>query len=1269
MLCGTALGWASSSRAEAPPDQVAEMLLNSARNAFNEQNYSFAAARFQEFVQKFSGHPQVNSARYGLALSYLDGPERNFEKAIEPLTALAGNAGFPEHAYAVYYLGLAQRGVALNDLALAATKQGDEQKQIRGRAESRFHEALKQFTTALTEFTAKLPKGEIPKELPKEVDWAARARCDKAEMELRLNKFKEAFATAEPFTKDPVLMKSRYRPLGIYYYGYAAFLSQDYLIAGRTLNQLAPFNDPINGLHARYLMGRVYQISEEPDKAAAMYDAVRAEFDKQKKEAAEALKRPEQLKNNPTERTRLESLVKNPPPDHVSGSIFFSACLLYEGGKFAEAQGRFHAFAKDFPPSPLAPEASLRVGFCQVNLKQYGDAEKTLAPLVDKNPRLADQILLWMGKAQAGAALAGDPTNASARDNGLRTALATLKNAAERAGQLAGSDPDARTRRAEILFETADTQQHAKLYREAANLYEQIRNDKLLPARNEEIAQRLIAAFHLLGDYARSDQLCADFQRDFPRSPLLPVVLFRHAENAYFVALAGDKRPDSPNKAVELPRLYEEAGKRYKNLIERYPEFERIQIARYGLAMSHFKRNEFEEAAKVLEAIPAADRTGDLANAPYLLAECLIRLAPAVVEDALQIGMLQERLQQAQQNLESFLAVSPKSTEAPDAMLKLGVCQERLAMLNARPQERNAALAVARKTFENLMNAFPKEPQGIQAVMERAKCLASAGDKGGAVNDLRRFTHDPLQQSSIAPTAVIYLATFLREQNKAEEAAAILNNARQRHEAALLKDQPERAALLRYHQGVCLLEANKPGEARAVLDTIVTLAAGKPIAVEASLRSGQSRIAEGVKLIEAGKKQLAAPNLNPQQRDEGNKTLQNGINTLNEAARTMMSWAQNLRDSQPALDARARMFYEAAWAWRAIAEQEVSTARTAMQYKSQQQMQAAADKKAGPGMKAAKVPLPEVARAAVPLQPHEAKARDAYQELIGIFPDALLSIEARFELAEMLAERDEHDAAIKLLKEALDKEPSDNKQPSAELLDRARLRLGDCLAAKKGFREALEKLTVVADNPKSSLTAQGHYRAGLCQLELGELDSAIVRLALFRDKPEFQNIAGVSDHALLRLGQALAQQKKWDPSRQALTLLTQRFGNSPWLNEARFGIGWASQKMGQFDPAVDSYKAVIANTVNELAAKANLQIGLCRLDQKRYAEAVTALLVVPYTFDYPELSAAALTEASRALVEDKKMEQAEIQLRKVIKDYPNSEWAKVAQKRLDGLKK
>lgn len=1256
-------------RAQVPADQAADMLLNSARKAYNEQNLPFAATKFSEFLQKFGGHPQANAARYGLALCYLDGPERNFEKAIEPLNPLVGNTALPEQPYAVYYLGIAKRGLALNDLALAATKQGSEQQQIQQRAQARFGEAAGHFAAATSAFTTKVGKIEgMPKELPKELDWAARSRADQAEMELRIGKIKEAKATSEPFTKDPLLARNRYGKLGLYYHGFASFLLQDYLVAGRSLNQLNPFDDPTFGLHARYLMGRIYQITEEPDKALTAYDKVLADYDKQKKDAIEAMKRPDLLKNNPTERERVEGLAKNPPPDHVAASTFYSACLQYEGGKFGEALGRFQAFAKDFPNSPLQPEAALRVGYCQVQLKQYAEAGNTLTPLVDKNPRLADQILFWLGKAQAGVALAADAANPQARDNGLKTALATLKGAADRAGAMIANDPDAKIRRAEIVLETADVQQLAKMHKEAAALYEQLLNEKAIPARVEETTQRLISALHLAGDYGRSDQLCVAFQKEFPRSPLLPIVSFRMAENAYFTALAAEKRPDFPNKAVELPKLFDEAAKRYKLLIERYPEFERIHLARYGLAMCHFKKNEYEAAAKALEAIPLADRSGDLANAPYLLAECLIRLAPEKAEDALAVGMLTEKLSQAQQNLDAFISSNPKAPEVPDAMLKLGVCQTRLALQLANPPERNQALTAARATFDKLIQAYPKEIQGMQAVLERAKCQAAQGDKGGAINELRKFTTDPLQQTPIAPIAVLHLATLMREQNQADQAAQMLNAARQRHEPGL-KDNPERIALLRYHHGICLQEANKPAEARAQLETIPQIAQGKPIAVEAALRSGQCRIVEAKLAIENARKLLAMGNLKSEQLQQANTSLSNGFNALNDAAQTLQTRAEEFKATQPNYEARARMYYDAAWAWRILADQEIAKAKTQMQLEKQKQLQAEADKKAAPGTKASAVPMPDIDRASVPLQPSEGKARNVYQILIGAFPDILMSVEARFELAEMMAERNEHDPAIKLLQEALDKEPADNKSPTPELIDKMRIRLGSCFTAKKMHKEALEKFAVVADNPKSPLVAQGLYRAGECHLDLGENDKAIARFMVFRDKGEFHNVPGVSDRALLRLGHAYAAAKQWEPSRQAMEVLTQRYGNSPWIHDARYGMGWALQNAGQFDPAVNAYNAVIANTASELAAKAHLQIGLCRLEQKRWGDAVGSLLVVPFTFDYPELSAAALTEASRALIEDKKPEQAERLLKRVIKDYPQSEWAKVAQTRLDGLSK
>jgi len=62
-----------------------------------------------------------------------------------------------------------------------------------------------------------------------------------------------------------------------------------------------------------------------------------------------------------------------------------------------------------------------------------------------------------------------------------------------------------------------------------------------------------------------------------------------------------------------------------------------------------------------------------------------------------------------------------------------------------------------------------------------------------------------------------------------------------------------------------------------------------------------------------------------------------------------------------------------------------------------------------------------------------------------------------------------------------------------------------------------------------------------------------------------------------------------------------------------------------------------------------------------------ALLVVPVTYDYPELSALALLEAARALSENKQAGQAVKLLRRVMADHAGTAHAEAAKKRLTDL--
>ncbi len=776
----------------------------------------------------------------------------------------------------------------------------------------------------------------------------------------------------------------------------------------------------------------------------------------------------------------------------------------------------------------------------------------------------------------------------------------------------------------------ADMQQLAHQYKEAAATYNQILNDKMLPQRDEEVMQHLATAWHLAGDYNEADKVCLRFRDTHPKSVLLPAVLFRHAENAYFQALAAEKLPNPADRAREVARWNDEAIKRYQILAEKYPEFAYTNLARYGLGMAYYRKGEFDKAKEKLESIPAADRNGDLALVSYQLADILIRQAPAKADDALAAGKLEEQLKTAIELLEGFAGSQPNGPQTADALFKLGHCQERLAGLLAQPPDQAKALAAARAAYEQILQRFPKDPLQPQAHFERAKILARSKDINGAINELRRFLNDPLKKAPVAPMALLHLATLLRGQNNPQEAVKILAQCREQHEQNLLKD-PARASwvpLLQYHQGIALREAGKRREAKELLDLVVRQAAGRSESADAALRAGQCLKDEGQQKITEGYKRLGQPNRKAEEQAAARKTIEEGVKDLRDAVQYFLIQAEQLRQKQPASEARARMLYEAAWGSRLIAEQEVEAARHKMRQDLWQKHRDEIAKKTPPGREPPATPVPDVALKLVPLQPAEKETRKHYQTLIEAFPDLALNADARFELAELLGERGEHDAAIKLLRDALDNEPS------PELTDKIRVRLGDCLLHKGDVKGALAQFEPIAVNAKSAMTAQAKYRAGECYLRNDDAARAVKQLSVFRDQGPFQNLPGLTDRALLRLGYAFAQLKQWDASRQAYEQVVSRFGNGPWVHEARYGIGWAYQNQSQFDNAVNAYNQVVNNVVTELAARAQMNIGLCRLAQKRYAEASTALLVVPYTYDYPHLSALSLLEAARALLRE-----------------------------------
>ncbi len=70
------------------------------------------------------------------------------------------------------------------------------------------------------------------------------------------------------------------------------------------------------------------------------------------------------------------------------------------------------------------------------------------------------------------------------------------------------------------------------------------------------------------------------------------------------------------------------------------------------------------------------------------------------------------------------------------------------------------------------------------------------------------------------------------------------------------------------------------------------------------------------------------------------------------------------------------------------------------------------------------------------------------------------------------------------------------------------------------------------------------------------------------------------------------------------------------------------------------------------------------MEQKRYLDAANAFLVIPSTYDYPELRAAALLEAGKAYLELNQREQANRQFERIVREFPNTPWADAAKEKL-----
>lgn len=298
----------------------------------------------------------------------------------------------------------------------------------------------------------------------------------------------------------------------------------------------------------------------------------------------------------------------------------------------------------------------------------------------------------------------------------------------------------------------------------------------------------------------------------------------------------------------------------------------------------------------------------------------------------------------------------------------------------------------------------------------------------------------------------------------------------------------------------------------------------------------------------------------------------------------------------------------------------------------------------------------------------EGRGEDAVKAYEQIIADAQATgsvlTHALLELAELEAEAKRNDRAVELLRRLSVMEKSDEKSVADDVLEPAWYRLGVCEHQLEQYVESAQTLSRLIERfPQSKLLPSALYFCGDACFKSGKHDLAIQYLTRLVESAPTDDAAPAGR---LRLGEALAAVQRWAKSEQVLADYLDRCKDGAQRYQALFGVGWARENQGRHEEAIGAYRQVVATHDGPTSARAQFQIGECLFAQNKLDDAVRELLKVDILYAYPEWSAAALYEAGQCFEKMNKPQEARAQFKAVVEKFGDTQWAKLAAKRMAG---
>jgi TolA-binding protein len=291
----------------------------------------------------------------------------------------------------------------------------------------------------------------------------------------------------------------------------------------------------------------------------------------------------------------------------------------------------------------------------------------------------------------------------------------------------------------------------------------------------------------------------------------------------------------------------------------------------------------------------------------------------------------------------------------------------------------------------------------------------------------------------------------------------------------------------------------------------------------------------------------------------------------------------------------------------------------------------------------------------------DARAAEAFAQILKKYPQSPRVAEAEYNAGELISKAKDYAKALPHYYAAQE------KAGKAEPAEKALFKLGWCYYQQGDFGNAAQSFQyqryAFAQGPLAGEAAYLEAESLFRGEKFAEALAAYERWKTFAS-PEEQA------QALLHAAESAGRLKQWEKSLDWAAQCVRQFPALPAASEALFQQGWAQQSLGKTAEALALYQQVIDRAPNEeVAARAQFQIGKLQFDEKQYGEASQSFVKVIYGYSFPRWQAEAAFASAGVYEAQGKKKEALKAYQDLIRDYPQSDKIAPAKARVEELGK